>query len=547
MKKKNKILSLFLIGSIFLFNAGFCEDSADTTAELKKMDKGLSIFKNRSKKPKKVKPQKVKAPNKKSQYKIHNKVLEEYSIPTDKYLNVGEESDKAMKLEGSVSKSIVLNLADCLELALINNPKIRSAYAKSEIAKYQKWETLAGYTPRLDFSGSMNRMKPDLTMLRNASFSVGAFNKYTLGQIGIKQLVWDFGYTQNQYTINKIEYEKSKTLIDTTVNEVVANVKDAYYNLMYAYDAKKVALDTLDDYTKTYHQALAFWEVGTTTKVDVLFAQTNMEESRAQLITALNNIDIAYSKLNNAIGLPFVDPYMIDTTIRYENVDITMKEAIEIANASRPDLKGAMLNVEEANQAVKLSWKTFFPKLEFQANYATGGIDSWNDKDWYNFGGFLTFPTINPVLIRNQVKEAKAAYQQMQFDSKAQVNDIYLDIQTVYTRLKDAKARIPVAKSAVDRASENYELTSGRYRVGYGNIVELKDAQAALSKAKSDYYKTIYEYNSARANMERAIGQTLRAGDEKIIDNFSFDESPKKEIQEETQLENTETTPKDEL
>ena len=44
-------------------------------------------------------------------------------------------------------------------------------------------------------------------MLRS-NMSISAFDKYTLGQIGIKQLVWDFGYTQNKYTINKIEYEK---------------------------------------------------------------------------------------------------------------------------------------------------------------------------------------------------------------------------------------------------------------------------------------------------------------------------------------------------
>ena len=436
---------------------------------------------------------------------------------------MGEVSDKNYKLEGNVSKEMILNLADCLELALINNPKIKAAYAKSDIAKYQKWETLSGYTPRLDWTSSMNRNKPDLTMLRSANMNVSAFNKYTLGQIGIKQLVWDFGLTQNQYTINKIDFEKSKTEIDRTVNEVVCAVKDAYYNLIYAFDRRKVAQDTLDDYTNTYHQALAFWEVGTTTKVDVLFAQTNLEEARAELISANNNIDIAFSKLNNAMGLPFVDPYMIDTSISFEPVSVTMKECIEIANDSRPDLKGAMLNVDAANQAVKLSWKTMFPKLEVQANWATGGIDDWTDKTWYNIGGFLTFPTVNPVLLRNQVKEAKAQYEAMQYDTKAQLNDIYYDIQNVYTRLKDAKSRIPVAKTAMERAQENYELTSGRYKVGYGNVIELKDALVALSGAKLTYYQTINEYNSARANLERSIGQTLKSETKETIEPFKED------------------------
>ena len=511
----NKIIKSFIILCILLFSSNaFCDE------DMQNLDKGKSIFKKQKAKREKVKPVKQKR-----QYKIKSKTIEEYSIPTNTYMNVGEDSDKAQKLEGSIVKeNPVLSLSDCLELALINNPKIKAAYAKSEISKYQKWETLAGYSPRLDWSSSINRQKPDLSMLRNVNMNVSAFNKYTLGQIGIKQLVWDFGYTQNQYTINKIDYDKSKTEIDKTVNEVVAAVKDAYYNLMYAYNRKHVALDSLDDYTTIFNQAMAFWEVGTTTKVDVLFAQTNLENARAELIAANNNVDIAYSKLNNAIGLPFVDAYRIDTSINYEPVSITMKEAIEIANTSRPDLKGAMLNVDMADQAVKLSWKTIMPKLEFQANWATGGIDDWTDKTWYNAGGFLTFPTINPILLRNQVKEAKAAYEAMQYETKAQLNDIYYDIQNVYTRLKDAKARIPVASVAMEKAKENYELASGRYKVGYGNVIELKDAQVALSNAKLSYYQTIYEYNSARANLERAIGQTIKSDEVKKIDNFEQDD-----------------------
>lgn len=477
-----------------------------------KMDVGNKIFKKD--KPKKVK---VKAQKPKKQYKINKKTIDEYKIPTDVYMPVGETTDKVVKLEGGVSKSVQLNMADCIELALINNPKIRAAYAQSEVAKYQKFETLAGYTPRLDWTSSINHSMPDLSMIRNMA-GMG-FNKYTLGQIGIKQLVWDFGYTQNKYTINKIDYEKSKVQIDSTVNDVVCAVKIAYYNLMYAFDRRKVAMDTLDQYTKTYNQAMAYWEVGNVTKVDVLFAQTNMEDARAQLISANNNVDIAYSQLNNAIGIPFCDPYMIDVSLKYEPVKITMKEAVEIANESRPDIKTAMLNVDNANQQVKLSWKSWLPSLEFQANYAKGGVDSFTAREWYNYGGFLVFPTVNPVLIGTQIKEAKAAYKQMQYNTKAQINDIYYEIQTVYTTLKNTKAQIPVMKVAMDKAQENYEITSGKYKVGYGNAIELKDAQVALATAKLNYYKTIFDYNSARANLEKAIGQTLKADNSELIDN----------------------------
>ena len=81
-----------------------------------------------------------------------------------------------------------------------------------------------------------------------------------------------------------------------------------------------------------------------------------------------------------------------------------------------------MLDVDNANQGVKLAWKTMLPSIELQASFSKGGREDWTDKDWYNYGGFLTFPTVNPVLLRNQVKEAKAAYEQIKYATKAQIN-----------------------------------------------------------------------------------------------------------------------------
>ncbi|MBQ8476019.1 hypothetical protein IJ531_03055, partial [bacterium] len=128
MNKKIKT-SILIFCLLLLSQGAFCDENSPD------LDKGKSIFKKQKTKKEKVKPVKQKR-----QYKVTNKTKEEYTIPTDIYFNVGEVSDKNYKLEGNVSKEMILNLADCLELALINNPKIKAAYAKSDIAKYQKWE-----------------------------------------------------------------------------------------------------------------------------------------------------------------------------------------------------------------------------------------------------------------------------------------------------------------------------------------------------------------------------------------------------------------------
>jgi len=432
----------------------------------------------------------------------------EYLIPTDTFMPVGNLEDRSTTIVGSVQKTLEFNLADCLELALINHPKIKAAYANASAQKAVKNQTLSNYSPRVNIDAGISRIKPDTSGF--GGMHIDSYTKYLLGTIGVSQLVYDFGVTQNQYTIDKLAWESSKTQIESVVNDVICNVKDSYYNLLYAIARKQVAQETVEQYKQMYNQAKAFYDVGTKPKVDVTIASANLADANTNLIEAENNVDIAVSKLNNAMGLPFVPAYVVDTSIPYQDVNISMKEAVEIANSNRPDLKIALLDVEQANQYVKLAKKSYFPSLEFRGNWSMGGRDDLTETSWYDMGGYLDFPVINPFLIRNQIVQAKALHEQQKYSTKSNINDIYYEIQQAYVKLSDAKQRIPSTKLTVREAKESYELSQGRYRVGVCDAIELRDAQVQYANAKLTYIGTLYEYNSAKAQLERAIGQTLK-------------------------------------
>lgn len=286
----------------------------------------------------------------------------EYLIPEDGYYPVGDVEEKHITIQGAVSKLEELSLADCLELALNNNPKIQAAYANSSAVKENKVQTIANYTPSVSTSTGIMRNKPDMSGMPSG-FKIPTYTKYLLGTISLSQLVYDFGVTQNQYTINKLEWENAKQNIESVVNSVVCDVKDAYYNLLYALSAKQVRQETVEQYETMYKQARAFYEIGTRPKVDVTIAAANLADAKANYIEATNAVDLAVSKLNNVMGTPFIEPYVVNTVMPYEATDITMKGAIEIANEARPDLKMAILQMKMADEYVKLAKKNIYAKI----------------------------------------------------------------------------------------------------------------------------------------------------------------------------------------
>ncbi len=418
-------------------------------------------------------------------------------------------------IEGSVEKNIDMTLERCIELALGNNPQINAAFHDILASDTRIKQVWSNYFPQLSWQTGYTRIRQ--LQLSDALGKNLTFNYFILGQITFQQMLYDFGVTQNQATIKRLDYEAYKTTLGATINDVIYQTKDAYYNLLLAFESKKVAEDTVNKFEMFYNQAKAFYEIGMNPKVDVTIAEVNLSNAKLQLIQADNAVNLAIARLNNIMGVPFIDQYNVQERLQYQPVDITFNKAVDIAREARPELKLAELKVESANQTLKLVKKSYFPTLSVEGQYQLGGR-SWTNNYGYNFGGYLNFPTVNGMLIKNEIQEARYLYDKELANARNTQNQIYLEIQNAFLTLEEKKNQMPVALLGVKQSKENYELSYGRYRVGEANPTELKDAQINYQQAQLSYYTALYQYNSAKAALEKAVGKNLAAESSDIIE-----------------------------
>lgn len=445
---------------------------------------------------------------------IGNKVNEkEYPQAEAVLPKTNEKAD--FVIEGSVEKNIDMTLERCIELALGNNPQINAAFHDILASDSRIKQVWSNYFPQLSWQTGYTRIRQ--LQLSDALGRNLTFNYYILGQITFQQMLYDFGVTQNQATIKRLDYEAYKTTLGATINDVIYQTKDAYYNLLLAFESKKVAQDTVDKFEMFYNQAKAFYEIGMNPKVDVTIAEVNLSNAKLQLIQADNAVNLAIARLNNIMGVPFIDKYNVQERLQYQPVDITFNKAVDIAREARPELKLAELKVESANQTLKLVKKSYFPTLSVEGQYQLGGR-SWTNNYGYNFGGYLNFPTVNGMLIKNEIQEARYLYDKELANARNTQNQIYLEIQNAFLTLEEKKNQMPVALLGVKQSKENYELSYGRYRVGEANPTELKDAQINYQQAQLSYYTAMYQYNSAKAALEKAVGKNLAAESSDIIE-----------------------------
>jgi len=219
--------------------------------------------------------------------------------------------------------------------------------------------------------------------------------------------------------------------------------------------------------------------------------------------------------------------YQLADKLKYDALDMTLNGAVDIARESRPEYKMAELRVESALQTLKLARKSWAPQITVEGQYQIGGRTFTNNYG-YNFGAYLNFPTFNAFLLKNALKEAKALHSKQIAEAMNTKNNLYLDIQQAFYNFNEKRSQIPVATLGIKQAKENYDLSFGRYKVGVGSPTELKESQVAYRNAMLSYYDSLYQYNSAVAYLEKAVGKNLNPNAIQLDKEVYLDKDKKK-------------------
>ncbi len=428
------------------------------------------------------------------------------------------EMDKV--ISGSISKNIDMNLENCIKIALGNNPEISAAFQDILINDNKLKQIWTNFFPVISWQTSWSHIKQlQLSDVFNRNLE---YEYYLLGQISLEQMLYDFGVTQNQATIQRLGYEASKKTFASIVNDIIFRTKDAYYKVLYAYEAEKVAQNNVNNFQTFYNQAKALYSVGLNPKVDVTIAQANLSQAKMDLIAAKNLVNTSLAELNNAMGVPYIVKYTIPDELKYTPMNLNFEQVITTAIEARPELKRVQFEVEKARQNVKLAIKGYFPAITGEAQYQRGGRH-WTSNDGWNVGLYFNFPNLNIMYTNYSIKEAKLLYDRELATARKVQNDIYLEIQTAYLNLHERETQLPVAEIQLKQAQENYDLSKGRYKVGEASPIEMKEAQNTLAQSQLSFYNALYRYNSAKAALEKSIGKNIS----NEFDNVDFEKEGK--------------------
>ena len=69
-----------------------------------------------------------------------------------------------------------------------------------------------------------------------------------------------------------------------------------------------------------------------------------------------------------------------------------------------------------------------------------------------------------------------------------------------------ARERIRSAEVLLESSRENLSLAQGRYQVGVGPLIDVTDAEFALTQAESEHIQAIVDFKLSEARLRKAMG-----------------------------------------
>ena len=392
-----------------------------------------------------------------------------------------------------------------MAIALANQPTIQTRAASYLAVQQRVAEALSPLLPQLSGQWNGFRTKNSVTVTGASGQSATvSLSTSTTATVTASQLLFDFGKNWAATDAARATSQSAREDVEIQKDLIVLLVKQSYYSLLLALRLVVVNAQALDRADLNLRSAQGFFEVGTQPRFAVTRAEVDVANGRVSLIRAQNAVSLARIALNTAMGIAINAPTRVVDILAYAPFPLDRDSLVAEALRRRAEYRQAKYQADAAEATVRQTFRNFFPDILATGTY--GGTRS-EFSEIYSYGIQMNWSIFDGGNKVARYKEAKAAFDA----TKSNVRDVELTIwqqvEQGYVNLLSAAEAIGAAQKAVESAQENFRLSQGRFDAGVGTIIELTDAQLALTQAQSTQAQALTDYRLAIAQLERNLGR----------------------------------------
>lgn len=394
----------------------------------------------------------------------------------------------------AITSAAPLTIDQAVEMALKNHLDIKIAANEEQEARYSLQS--AKGSKGVSFAASNN------TYLKKPGSSTDASNS----SMTLTLPLYSGGKNEGNIKIAETDVTKAELNAVKTKLDVKSNTISDYLTVIKTHQAQAVAQETVDNYQQHLTNVKEQNSVDNVAKADVLRSEVELADAQQTLLQAQNAYAVAVNTLKKQLRWKEAGELELVEEFQYVPFTMTMEESVAYAKAHSPELEKYRLSVQSAEQSVSVAKADSKPSISLASgmSWSDASIGE-NSEDTY-VGLTTSWNLFDSQVTKSKVKKAKSAVDTARLELESQEDAIELSVKEYYLNMKEAEKRRDTTQLAISKAKEDYSIAVAKYRVGEGVILDVIDAQLALTTAQNNYIAAQYAYADYKAKLENGMG-----------------------------------------
>lgn len=412
--------------------------------------------------------------------------------------------------------TIDLNLEKAIEIALAENPTIRVADKEIELKKVADTEAWQSLLPTLSAAlGLQHSIKVAAIKTAMGEFKMGMDGSTTAqGGLSLSLPVFAPAVYQNM-KLTKEDILLAQEKARGSRLDLINQIKKAYYSVLLSKDSKDVIEKSYKVSEENFNVVNNKYIAGSVSEYDKITAEVQMRNMKSSVVSAETGLTLATLQLKVLMGIDTNIGININDSLKaYENsltlsnTEVTAEELSNNSTLRQLDQNRALLE-----RTRKILRTNFMPTVGLQLayQYTSYSNDNWNlFKYKYSPSSTLEVGISIPVFQASnwtKLKSNKIQLSQLTDTRENTERQLSMAAESYRQNMIKTISKLESDREAVKQANKAVSISSKRYEVGRGTILELNQSETALVQTELSYSQSIYDFLQNKADLDYTLGR----------------------------------------
>lgn len=407
-----------------------------------------------------------------------------------------------------------ITLDEAINIALSENNTIKIADMTIEKTGYAKKGAYSALYPNISASGNYQRtlkkQKMVMEMGGNAmEIEVGTSNNVSAGVSAAMPLV--NAQLWQSLKLSQLDVELAVEQARSSKISMVSQVKQAFYAVLLAKEAYDVYKEVYDNAQKNFEDVEKKYNVGKASEFDYLRAKVNVNNAEPEVFSAENAIILAIWQLKAVMGIDLNADIDVEGSLSDYSEELLATSLLnqDVNFENNTNLLQLRIQDEILSKTIKMTKFQYIPTLSASFAYNVNAMGNTFDMSWNPYSVValtLNIPIFNGFSKRNSIRGYKVSQDILKLNIEDTERNLNIALENYKDKMTTSVKRYSAAEATLEMAQKSYDISEKMYEVGKATLVELNDAQLALTQAQLTMSQAIYQFMVNKASIDELMG-----------------------------------------